>query len=122
MGDWLPASRRVAIVINDFFGGSWFTTSPNSAAVAGADHRVLLGQFTTDGQMSGQMFVQVFPNGLGAEEMRISFTFGECAEDDGTPEGSYAFTRRWESIVTDDDDNSARGHVPAHPGARYEFR
>ena len=93
------------MLINDFFGGSWFTTNPNSSAVAGEDHRVLIGQFTTDGELSGQMFVQVFPNGLGSEEMRLSFTFGECAEDDGTPEGSYAFTRRWESIVTDDDNN-----------------
>ena len=106
VGNWAAGFETGGdVLINDFFGGSWFTTSPNSAAVAGADHRVLLGQFTTDGQMSGQMFVQVFPNGLGAEEMRISFTFGECAEDDDTPEGSYAFTRRWESIVTDDANN-----------------
>ena len=106
VGNWTAGFETGGdVLINDFFGGSWFTTSPNSAAVAGADHRVLLGQFTTDGQMSGQMFVQVFPNGLGAEEMRISFTFGECAEDDDTPEGSYAFTRRWESIVTDDANN-----------------
>ena len=106
VGNWAASFETGGdVLINDFFGGSWFTTSPNSAAVAGADHRVLLGQFTTDGQMSGQMFVQVFPNGLGAEEMRISFTFGECAEDDDTPEGSYAFTRRWESIVTDDANN-----------------
>jgi len=106
VGDWSGSFETGGdILINDFFGGSWFTTNPNSAAVAGDDHRVLLGQFTTDGQMSGQMFVQVFPNGVGAEEMRLSFTFGECAEDDDTPEGSYAFTRRWESIVTDDANN-----------------
>jgi hypothetical protein len=73
--------------------------------VAGPDNRVLLGQFTTDGQMSGQLFVQVFPNGLGADEMRLSFTFGDCAEDDDTPEGSYAFTRRWLATGTDDADN-----------------
>jgi len=93
------------VLINDFFGGSWFTTYPNTAAVAGPDNRVLLGQFTTDGQMSGQLFVQVFPNGLGADEMRLSFTFGDCAEDDDTPEGSYAFTRRWLATGTDDADN-----------------
>ena len=52
------------------------------------DHRVLLGQFTTDGQMSGQLFVQVFPNGVGARmSKRMSFTFGDCAEDDDTPGG-----------------------------------
>ena len=121
VGDWVNSFEAGGnILISDFFGGSWFTTSPNTAAVAGADHRVLLGQFTTDGQMSGQMFVQVFPNGLGSEEMRISFTFGDCAEDDDTPEGSYAFTRRWESVVTDDADNSSTAvYVPAHPGARH---
>ena len=94
------------LLINDFFGGSWFTTYPNTAAVAGADHRVLLGQFTTDGQMSGQVFVQVFPNGVGANEMRLSFTFGDCAEDDDTPEGSYSFTRHWEGTASDDAGNS----------------
>ena len=73
--------------------------------MAGADQRVLLGQFTTDGQMSGQLFVQVFPNGIGTDEQRLSFTFGDCAEDDDTPEGSYSFTRRWESVVTDDANN-----------------
>ena len=106
VGDWDAAfSVGEDLLINDFFGGSWFTVYPNSAAVAGADHRVLLGQFTTDGQMSGQLFIQVFPNGVGSDEQRISFTFGDCAEDDDTPEGSYSFTRRWESVVTDDANN-----------------
>ncbi|RPG81691.1 MAG: T9SS C-terminal target domain-containing protein [Crocinitomicaceae bacterium TMED114] len=106
VGSWAPGFETGGdVLINDFFGGSWFTVNPNAAAVAGPDHRVLLGQFTTDGQMSGQMFVQVFPNGVGALEQRISFTFGDCAEDDDTPEGSYMFTRRWESIVTDDANN-----------------
>jgi len=106
VGSW-PAAFEAGddLLINDFFGGSWFTTYPNSAAVAGPDHRVLIGQFTTDGQMSGQVFVQVFPNGVGADEMRLSFTFGDCAEDDDTPEGSYAFTRRWMATGTDDADN-----------------
>jgi hypothetical protein len=115
VGDWPTAFEMGGnLLINDFFGGSWFTTNPNTAAVAGPDHRVLLGQFTTDGQMSGQMFVQVFPNGIGADEMRISFTFGDCAEDDDTPEGSYAFTRRWESVVTDDADNASTAVTYQH--------
>ena len=106
VGDWAGAFEGGDdLLINDFFGGSWFTTYPNTAAVAGADNRVLLGQFTTDGQMSGQLFVQVFPNGVGADEMRLSFTFGECAEDDDLQEGSYAFTRRWLATGTDDADN-----------------
>ena len=106
IGDWAAAfAAGEDLLISDFFGGSWYTIFPNSAAVAGDDHRVLLGQFTTDGQMSGQLFVQVFPNGVGADEQRMSFTFGDCAEDDDTPEGSYSFTRRWESVVTDDANN-----------------
>ncbi|MBK13050.1 MAG: hypothetical protein CL849_05905, partial [Crocinitomicaceae bacterium] len=115
VGDWATEFEAGGnILISDFFGGSWFTTNPNAAAVAGGDHRVLLGQFTTDGQMSGQVFVQVFPQGLGSEEMRLSFTFGDCAEDDDTPEGSYAFTRRWESVVTDDADNSSTAVTYQH--------
>jgi hypothetical protein len=106
VGDWAGAFEAGDdLLINDFFGGSWFTTYPNTAGVAGADNRVLLGQFTTDGQISGQLFVQVFPNSIGADEMRLSFTFGDCAEDDDLQEGSYAFTRRWLATGTDDADN-----------------
>ena len=106
IGDWnVEFAAGGNLLISDFFGGSWYTIYPNTAAVAGADQRVLLGQFTTDGQMSGQLFVQVFPNGIGTDEQRLSFTFGDCAEDDDTPEGSYSFTRRWESVVTDDANN-----------------
>ncbi|MCH1575412.1 MAG: lamin tail domain-containing protein, partial [Flavobacteriales bacterium] len=106
VGDWEGSFENGGdLFINDFFGGSWFTTYPNVAAVAGPDNRVLIGQFTTDGQMSGQLFVQVFPNSVGTDEMRLSFTFGDCAEDDDLQEGSYAFTRRWSATGTDDADN-----------------
>ena len=61
-----------------------------------------------------RLFVQVFPNGIGANEMRLSFVFGDCAEDDDTPEGSYSFTRSWESVATDDAGNSSTANTYQH--------
>ncbi|MGB1073287.1 MAG: hypothetical protein ACPGYZ_04260 [Flavobacteriales bacterium] len=49
--------------IDGFFGGAWYVTSDNTNGVAGDDQRVLLAQLTTDGEPSGQFYVQVFPNG-----------------------------------------------------------
>ena len=39
--------------------------------------------------------------------MRLSFVFGDCDEDDDTPEGSYSFTRRWQGVAVDDADNTS---------------
>lgn len=54
-----------SFAIDGFFGGAWYVTSDNANGVAGDDHRVLLAQLTTDGELSGQFLVQVFPHGLG---------------------------------------------------------
>jgi hypothetical protein len=62
--------------INSFFGGSWFTLPTFSNGYAGADQRVLVAQLTTDGQLSGQLYVQVFPNGVGADARYLTLTFG----------------------------------------------
>ncbi len=62
--------------INSFFGGSWFTLPTFSNGYAGADQRVLVAQLTTDGQLSGQLYVQVFPNGVGADATYLTLTFG----------------------------------------------
>ncbi|MCH2197194.1 MAG: SprB repeat-containing protein [Flavobacteriales bacterium] len=50
------------ININGQFGGSWFTTFDVSSVngFAGPDLKVLLGQFTTNGNLSGFINVQVF--------------------------------------------------------------
>ena len=52
-------------------------TSDNTNGLAGSDNRVLLAQITTDGALSGQFYVQVFPNGeaAGLGEL-VMLTFG----------------------------------------------
>ena len=59
-GDGLPGGN---IAINDSVGGVWYVLNGEANGVPGADGRVSLGQFTTDGELSGNMQVQVFPQG-----------------------------------------------------------
>ena len=51
------------IVMNDAVGGVWYVLNGDSNGFPDADGRVLLGQFTTDGDLSGTLNVQVFPQG-----------------------------------------------------------
>ena len=72
-------------LIDDPFGASWFTTFPcadpmpdlatcadGKIGFAGTDLKVLLAQITTDGDLSGILNVQVFPNGIQADEQLAS--------------------------------------------------
>jgi hypothetical protein len=48
--------------------GAWFVTLGASNGTAGDDLRVLVGQFTTDGVISGQLNLQVFSEGVAADD------------------------------------------------------
>lgn len=48
--------------------GAWFVTLGSSNGTAGEDLRVLVGQFTTDGVISGYLNLQVFSNGVASDE------------------------------------------------------
>lgn len=48
--------------------GAWFVTLGSSNGTAGEDLRVLVGQFTTDGIISGYLNLQVFSEGVSSEE------------------------------------------------------
>ena len=60
--------------VNDSQGGAWYIPFPgleeaaDHHAFAGADLRVLVAQITTAGQLSGQMQVQIFREGLQYRE------------------------------------------------------
>lgn len=64
------------LVIDSFFGGSWFTTNLNVNGIAGEDNRVLVAQLTTDGEIAGQLFVQVFPDGDSSQDTYLNLSFG----------------------------------------------
>ena len=74
------------ISIESTSGGGWFLSPGSVSGIAGDDNRVLIGQFTTNGFLSGDLFVQVFPEGnqLASEEVYISFTSPACACTDET--------------------------------------
>ncbi|MDP4828192.1 MAG: SprB repeat-containing protein, partial [Flavobacteriales bacterium] len=59
------------IEIDGQFGGSWFNTFSASSVngFAGPDFKVLLGQFTTSGVLSGYLNIQVFDNGNNQNQL-----------------------------------------------------
>jgi len=48
--------------------GAWFVTLGSSNGTAGEDLRVLVGQFTTDGVISGKLNLQVFSEGVASSD------------------------------------------------------
>ena len=64
------------IVIDDAIGGAWFALNGDANGVAGDDLKVLVGQFTTTGELSGQFYIQFFVNGNGGNEFRDTFVIG----------------------------------------------
>jgi len=77
-GDTWPQDFEAGgnLEMDSFFGGSWFTTNLTSNGVAGDDLKVLVAQLTTDGSLTGQLFVQVFPLGVGADAEYLTLSFG----------------------------------------------
>lgn len=66
------------IVMNGQIGGSWFTLFQAGAVQAypDANLRVLIGQFTTDGDITGFINAQVFVNGVQADDQNgLGFSF-----------------------------------------------
>ncbi|MDA0913236.1 MAG: hypothetical protein O3B11_05350, partial [Bacteroidetes bacterium] len=66
------------LLIDDDLGGSWFIFNGNTNGVAGDDYKVLLGQVTTNGALSGSMYVQFFTHGDPSNELRKLIDFQEA--------------------------------------------
>ena len=56
-------------------GASWFVLNTASNGLPNDDGRVLVMQVTTTGSIAGKVNVQVFPQGIGSEELRLTFPF-----------------------------------------------
>ena len=56
-------------------GNGWFSLFPGlgatNAGFAGDDLKVLIGQFTTSGTISGSLYVQIFPWGIQEPDLRL---------------------------------------------------
>ena len=78
--NWIsPFEAGGNLTIDGDFGGVWFTLNGATNAVAGDELRVLLGQFTTGGSISGQISLQVFPEGNGDEDLIMTFPIGNSS-------------------------------------------
>jgi len=70
-------------------GAYWYTFGNCSNALPDSDMRVLVLQVTTTGSISGTLNYQVFPLGVGADQVQISVDFdGAGAFGDGTIENA----------------------------------
>ena len=74
------------LLIDDAIGGGWFIFNGNTNGIAGDDEQVLLAQVTTDGALSGSLYVQVFVNGDVANDDRILLDIEEACAAPGGPE------------------------------------
>ena len=68
-GGGLPGGN---VAIDDGVGGAWYALNGDANGIAGPDLKVLAGQFTTDGDLSLQMYTQIFINGDGAAEVLVN--------------------------------------------------
>ena len=76
-GGGLPGDN---IAIDDLIGGAWYALNGDANGIAGDDLKVLIGQFTTTGEI-GQIYCQVFINGNGQTE--LDTFFGPDADVEG---------------------------------------
>ena len=74
------------LLIDDAIGGGWFIFNGNTNGVAGDDEQVLLAQVTTDGMLSGSLYVQVFTNGNPNTDNRILLDLEDACVAPGGPE------------------------------------
>ncbi len=70
------------IVLNDDIGGAWFNLLGDANGIPDSLGRVLLGQFTTDGVLSGNVRTQVFPSGDQVNFIKWNGVIGAEAEED----------------------------------------
>ncbi len=71
--------------VNSITGGSWYVLNTASNALPDADLRVLVMQITTTGSVSGTLNYQVFPLGVGEDQVQVSVDFDGAGTFGGAP-------------------------------------
>ena len=61
--------------VNTLTGGSWYVLNTAANALPDANGRWLIAQITTTGSISGTINYQVFPLGVGADQVQSSVAF-----------------------------------------------
>ena len=95
-GGGLPGGN---IAIDDAIGGAWYLNG-DANGVAGDDLKVLIGQFTTTGELDGQLYIQFFINGDGSNEFRDTFFLGGPPPVEGCTDAAAC---NFNADATDDD-------------------
>lgn len=62
--------------IDSFTGASWYVLNTASNALPDENGRWLIAQITTTGDLSGSINAQIFPQGVGADQVQQSWDFG----------------------------------------------
>lgn len=71
LGTFLPDGGYDVTTVGDPVGATWFVLpTGQSGSLGGEDLKVLIGQFTTSGQITGQLMLQVFLQGDNQLEWR----------------------------------------------------
>lgn len=68
-------------IVDDPIGGTWFTTLLETNGFPDDDNRVLLGQFTTAGDIAYCFGIQIFLNGDGQQEVQATLCGGAFTEE-----------------------------------------
>ena len=87
--------------ISSSIGGGWYILPSSANGISGDDQKVLIAQATTDGDLSGQFFIQIFPN--GDQSQLIENTFSFAASACGTPGCTDATACNYDDQATVDD-------------------
>ena len=74
--------------VNTLTGGSWYVLNTAANALPDADGRWLVAQVTTAGSISGTMNFQIFPLGVGADQVQVSIDFDGAGNFGGSDEPS----------------------------------
>ena len=74
------------VVLNDETEVPFTVNDPSDNIVSGDDLRILVGQFTTDGELSGQVNFQMFNMGMATDDVDISIPFMGVGQVDSASE------------------------------------
>ena len=61
--------------MNTLTGGAWYVLNTADNSLPDANLQVLVMQITTPGSISGTLNFQVFPLGVGADQVQVSIDF-----------------------------------------------
>ena len=93
--------------VGTIVGGSWYVLNNATNALPDEDGRWLVAQVTTTGDISGTLNYQVFPLGVGIDQIQVSIDFDGAGTFGGDPEFACGCTDEeacnFDPEATDDD-------------------